>query len=335
MEHLKKMLGFLREEMKNRDMDSILVADSSNLSYLTGMNDISGIMVIDQDEWTLHVSKFYRYAFKDISNVQVYSGKEEREELVEDLDGDSFSDMEEIGGREFEHNSVISDMRMKKKKFEIKRMKKACQKGDRVFSRAADRFEPGMSEMDVVGLVDSGFREEGVYNSFDTLAHRNTLEPHRPSSPDERIGKGDLVLVDMGCRVENYCSDMTRMLPNSLDGERRQLFEDLLEIQRKAVGSVREGKKVSDLVGEVREMVVKRDYDWDRHFLHSLGHGVGVDIHEKPFISEDSDHELEEGNVITIEPGLYVPGIGGARIEDQLVVKKDGCRVLTKSKRGM
>lgn len=331
MEKIGRMVEKVCRNLEKKDMDRIIVSKPSNISYLTGRNDLTGIMDITREGWKLYLSKFYRNTFKTVSNVEIYDDKKEKEEIVGKMEGE-FSDCEKIMGKQFEKTETITEMRKIKEKFELKRLKKAAETGDKAYKHLKNSFQPGMTEWQAVEKIDSFFRREKCYNSFETLVHRNTLEPHR-KPVDNKIREGDLVITDLGCRKNNYCSDMTRMLPNNVSEERKKLLQDLKQIQEETVEQVKEGKKISELCEQVNEKVVEKGYSVEKHFLHSLGHGVGVEIHEKPFLNVENDEELVEGNVVTIEPGLYVPGVGGVRIEDTVIVKKKECETVTRSRK--
>ncbi len=333
MEEMDEKIGYLRKEMSEKGLDKILMTSPSNLTYITGMNDLSGFLFISEDSWEILVTKFYRYAFKNVSRAIVFSERKEMMKEVEKRLEEGFVCDRELGLDNLEDTTdILEDMRKVKQHFEIERIKESCRINDEVFSKLLKKFKTGMTEWELVKAIDSGFRKRNCYNSFDTLVHSNNLIPHR--EPEERnITRGDLVIADMGCRFKNYCSDMTRVLPNDIKGERRKLLEDLLEIQEFALSLIRPDLEVSELCRAVLEKVEDRGYSTENDFLHSLGHGIGVEIHEKPSISTDSDHVLEKGNVFTIEPGLYVENVGGARIEDIILVDSEGYKVLSKSKK--
>ncbi len=331
MDRFKKMIGELREEMRQRDIERMMVSSSPNLSYLTGLKDISGFLFVTMDKWEFLVSKFYRYGFENVSRARVFSGKEEMADYVnEKLEEGFLCDRDMDMDVETSKTDVLEEMRKVKRDFEIDRLRESCRINEKVFKKVVERFEPGMTEWEVVREIDSGFREHGCYNSFDTLAHVNTLKPHRePKEKEASIG--DIVLVDMGCRYRNYCSDMTRIIPNGIEGSRKDLFKDVLEIQEFALNLLKPGREVSDICERVLEKVEEKGYSPSKNFLHSLGHGIGVEIHEPPTISTSSNHVIEEGNVFTIEPGLYVKDVGGVRIEDQVRIKEKGYEVLNRS----
>jgi Xaa-Pro aminopeptidase len=168
-------------------------------------------------------------------------------------------------------------------------------------------------------------------DAFDTIAAsgpRSAL-PHGHAS-SKKIAKGELLTLDFGCVVDGYHSDMTRTVGvGRLPAEAKKIYALVLEAQAAAVDAARAGMKTKDLDATARAIIGTAGHG--NHFQHSLGHGIGLQIHEAPRISVQSRAVLEAGNVVTIEPGVYIPGLGGVRIEDDVVIGENGCRVLTRS----
>lgn len=165
--------------------------------------------------------------------------------------------------------------------------------------------------------------------SFDTmvLTGKNGALPH--GTPGEtKIKKGDLVLFDLGVVHKGYCSDITRTVAfGDISDEQKKIYDTVLEAQIAAVEKVKAGVKASEIDLTARNII--RDAGFGDYFPHRLGHGLGASVHEFPSITETNSMELQENMVFTIEPGIYVPGVAGVRIEDDLVVTKDGVQVLT------
>lgn len=317
----------LRGLMEEQDLSSVLVTEGDNLEYLTGITDIAGWLLVEQDSTRLVTSKFFRYS----PGVDAYySGSDEREHLHSELrDAAQVTDMEM---EDIEQTDLLTEARRIKTDEELEMMREAASIGDAAFGTLLERFGPGMTEWEAAAVVDERVRAGGARSSFDTLVHASTTEPHR-SLRDDEITAGEPVLVDLGARYAGYCSDMTRMLPNACSGEQQELVDAVAQLQQLALENVRAGLDVAELAGLVEERVPELGYSVDDHYLHSLGHGVGVAIHEGPSLHTEADGELRENMVVTIEPGLYVPGTGGARIEDQIVVTDDGYERLTQQDR--
>ncbi len=324
--------------MEERDIEAFAVTQGKNLEYLTGIHDIFGVLVLTKNDWQFVVPKFFRYSVDDIPNTHVHGDVEERKEILERIFEDiGIEDVptdrkEDLIDRESENMDIMKEARIKKTAKEIERMKRACSIGDSAFNHLSGFFEIGRSEWELAASVELFFRQEGVYNAFDPLVHFNTFEPHRPPG-DKEAEKGDLVLTDLGCKYQGYCSDMTRMIPNSYRGEEKKLVDAVAEIQKSSLERVRADADISDIASSARDRVEGLGFSVEDHYIHSLGHGVGVEIHEPPSMSVDSEITLEPGMVVTVEPGLYVPGTGGVRIEDTVVVREDGFERLTGEKR--
>ncbi|MDY6770614.1 MAG: Xaa-Pro peptidase family protein [Candidatus Nanohaloarchaea archaeon] len=334
------MLERVRARMREEDVEVLAVTEDMNVEYLfdihpPGTDGFSGIVVVTQDDWRLYASKFFRYSLESISNVSIYRDREELQDLVADgplEDGCHADDPDRFSELDLERSGIVQECRKVKQPAEVERMRRASDTTSQVFDELLDWFEPEVTEWDIVEQVDAGFRRRSLFNAFETLAHASTLEPHRlPRDAD--IEEGETLLVDMGCRFKGYCSDMTRMVPNELDGDRMELVEALGDIQRRLLDRVEAGRQVSALAGFAEDLVDEQGYSVDKHYLHSLGHGVGLSVHEPPALVPSSDATLEEGVVVTVEPGLYVPEVGGVRIEDQVVVREDGFERLTTQKR--
>lgn len=333
-----ELIEKVQDRMEDQDSEALAVTQAENLEYLTGIHDISGVLILTQDDWHFVVPKFFRYSVQGISNTRVHGGSEEREGMLrnifDDIGVDEVSaDREgEFADVDFNRLEVLKESRMRKTDKEIEKIRRACKIGDSAFNHLQAFFETGRSEWELAASIELFFRQEGSYNSFDPLVHFNTTEPHRTPG-DRKADKGDLVLVDLGCKYRGYCSDMTRMIPNSCKGDRKELIEAVSEIQKSSLERVESGAEISEIASSAVDKVDDLGFSVDNHYLHSLGHGVGVEIHEAPGMSVESEGTLDTGMVITIEPGLYVPDLGGVRIEDTVVVKDDGFERLTKEKK--
>lgn len=168
--------------------------------------------------------------------------------------------------------------------------------------------------------------------SFETIVGSgpNGARPHlRPT--DRQIRKGDLVVIDFGAVVDGYCSDMTRTLAigEIADSTQRRMLQVVLDAQAAGVAAVAAGVAASAIDDTCRRIIAAAG--WGEAFVHGTGHGVGLEIHEDPRVSKTSDAVVEAGNVITVEPGVYLPEHGGVRIEDTVVVTAEGCRALTRT----
>ena len=227
---------------------------------------------------------------------------------------------------------LVSRLRAVKDEGERESIEAAARLAELAFQRTLEAIDwrGGPTEREVAARL---VYELGIAGSgplpFDVIVASGprTALPHASPSA-RRIGRGDLVLFDLGARVDGYCSDITR---NAVVGPaaawQSELHEGVLDAQRKAIDAVAPEVPCADVDATVREALAEAD--WERYFGHSTGHGLGLEVHEAPSLSRRSEATLAEGNVVTVEPGVYLPGRGGVRIEDDIWVGKDGCRRLT------
>jgi Xaa-Pro aminopeptidase len=202
--------------------------------------------------------------------------------------------------------------------------------GVEVYQRVLNTVRPGVRECEIAGRLEAAAREAGAEGmSFDTIvaAGKRSALPHGRASI-EPIPQRGFVVIDSGVILRGYCSDMTRTLHVGRAGrEERKWYEAVLEAQLAGIAAVKPGKTAGEVDKACRQVL--RRAGLDRFFTHSTGHGVGLEIHEPPRLGKGQAEELQAGMVITIEPGVYVPGKGGIRIEDMVLVTASGCEVLT------
>ena len=219
---------------------------------------------------------------------------------------------------------------------EIARLAEAAALNDRIWRQTRREIRPGMTEKEIQRTIRAWMNALGDGEAFETIvcAGRNAAECHHV--PDDTVWKrGEPLLVDMGVKLNGYCSDMTRCIKGTA-GRRKgvpsryeEIYSLVLAANRAAIAAARPGMKGRKLDAVARRMIGKAGYG--KYFGHSLGHGVGLEIHEYPVASKRSDMVLKPGMVVTIEPGVYMEGDLGVRIEDLVLIPKDGCEVLTAS----
>src|SRR5271165_3053575 len=225
---------------------------------------------------------------------------------------------------------LIMRQRMIKDADELKLIRQAVRLGAKVYEEASKSIRPGVSEVEVAGKLEFGARQAGADGmSFDTIvaAGKRGALPHGRASL-QLIPKRGFVVVDSGVILRGYCSDMTRTVHVGRIGRvERKWYEAVLKAQLVGIAAVRPGVMAAEVDDAVRNVL--RGTKLDRYFTHSTGHGIGLEIHEPPRLGSGQEERLASGMVITIEPGIYVPGKGGIRIEDMVVVTKKGCEILT------
>ena len=229
----------------------------------------------------------------------------------------------------------IRRLRLRKTPDEIEKLERAARLTDEVVERVLSELEPGETELAVASSIERHLAAAGGRPSFGTIVQSgpNSAQPHLGPS-GRQLTAGDLVLLDFGAQCDGYKADITRtVVLGEPDARQRELHSLVLGAHDAGVAAVRPGATVGE-VDEAARAVIRAGGLADR-FIHRLGHGLGLEAHEDPSLDPGGSTVLEEGMVITIEPGVYLPGWGGIRIEDDVVVEGGGCRVLTKADHGL
>lgn len=238
-----------------------------------------------------------------------------------------------VSDREFKPmQKLICGVREVKEKGEIDRIRAAERLGDEAFSYILERISAGRRERDIALELEFFMRRNGASGlSFETIVASGVRSamPHGVAS-DKLIEKGDLVTLDFGCVLDGYCSDMTRTVAvGSLCEKGRLIYDTVKTAQQAALNAVREGAELSSVDKTARDIISRAGFG--ENFGHSLGHSVGIEIHENPCFSPKASGVVKNGNVITVEPGIYIEGFGGVRIEDLTAVSDGKCEILSTS----
>jgi Xaa-Pro aminopeptidase len=231
---------------------------------------------------------------------------------------------------------LVEALRMRKDATEVSRMRKACVLAGDVMQRAIRLLKPGIRESEVAAEVEYQMRKAGASGpSFQTIVAfgtRSALPHARPTA--KRLKKNELVVLDLGAILAHYCSDMTRTVYFGRAPARvRRWYRAVQEAQAAAIEAVKSGAACGDVDAAARRILV--GYRLHQYFVHSTGHGLGLEVHEDPRLARGQKRRLEPGNVVTIEPGVYVEGVGGIRIEDDVVVHANRNEVLTRVPRDL
>ncbi len=329
---------------------AIITAPSSR-RYLSGFDASSGFMVITNERAVLFVdSRYIEAAKKAVHHIEVelFSGllciKEflNRNKITaayietEYLSVNEFKNLKNALGIKISNNSALSKIlrlsRMIKTYNEIDSIIAAQKITDAAFTHILGYIKAGVSEKDIMLELEFFMRKmgsEGV--AFDTIAvaGKNSSLPHGVPT-DYKIQNGDLLTMDFGAVVNGYCSDMTRTVAiGNINESKRKVYDTVLKAQRAAIDYIKIGKKCSEIDKIARDIIDNAGYKGC--FGHALGHSVGLDIHEFPNFSPRCEEILAENMVITVEPGIYLENEFGVRIEDMIVVKRDGALSLTNS----
>jgi Xaa-Pro aminopeptidase len=328
-----------------RELDLLLVTDLVNVRYLTGFGGTNGACVCGAGVRVFLTD--FRYSERAEAEVEGW----EVVTVADDwLDGIA-AHLAGRSGFEDQHMSVrtlkklegklpegvalegvggtVEKLRRVKDEAELAAIAAAAELADDVWRWSLERGLSGRSELDVARAAEARMRELGAEPSFPAIvaAGPNGSLPHAEPGGRE-IGSGELVVFDMGAKLDGYCSDGTRTFATGEPGERaREVYEIVSEAQEAALDAVRAGERAEAVDTVARDRIAAAGHG--ERFGHGLGHGVGLEVHEEPRVSQRSEDVLEAGEVVTIEPGVYLPGELGVRIEDLVVVSEDGHRNLS------
>ena len=211
----------------------------------------------------------------------------------------------------------------------IRKLEKAARITSRIFEEVVRAIKPGATEEEIASKIESLIKKMGLKRSFGTIVASgpNAAKPHAPVTR-RKIRKGDAVVVDFGVIYRGEHSDMTRtVFAGSADPLMRRLYSAVRESQSLAIKAIKPGLTISGYVKKAHDLLRARGFG--KYILHTLGHGIGQRVHEAPKLSEKNRRKLKKGMVVTIEPGLYVKGKGGVRIEDMVLITNNGGRILT------
>lgn len=334
--------------MRREKLDGFVVVHLPNVRYLCGYTGSNGMMLIARrDCW------FYTdFRYKEQVRTEVRGCR--KRVLVRDLVshpppewGRTFRRL----GVEEDHvtlsrykqfrkrfpkarlaktRDLVRELRRTKEPAEVEAIARAQRVTDRVFGKVLKLVKPGVRERDLALEIEFQFRRHGEL-AFDSIVASgpNAAKPHAGFS-DRKLRKGDPLTFDIGCRVDGYCSDMTRtVFVGKAPAELHKVYETVHEAQRRALDTIKPGTTAKTADAAARDYITEQGYG--KRFGHSLGHGVGIEVHEQPTLAATSKETLAPGDVVTVEPGIYLPGVGGVRIEDMVHVTRTGHANLTRS----
>jgi Xaa-Pro aminopeptidase len=224
---------------------------------------------------------------------------------------------------------VLDGMRAVKGPDEISLLRFAARETIKIWKKASRRIRPGMTEIEIARMVDVLILEAGYENSFPTIAAAggNSAYPHAIPT-NKRLGKREHVVVDFGIRHKLYCSDLTRIWGECrINGQIRSFLKKVREVQKEAINCVGPGVSIRGTAEKMNGLLAASGFG--KFIMHGMGHGIGLDVHERPHFGISSGGKFEKGMVITVEPGLYDVGKGGVRVEDMVLVTREGSEVLT------
>jgi Xaa-Pro aminopeptidase len=318
--------------------EPLLVTNPVNVLYLTGFDSSNAALFVEQDRVRLFTDFRYIEAAQAVDGVEAVQTKRSLIGwLSENLSGRigfeaavlPYALAEELGSGGLDlvpRQGLVEQLRAVKDEKELDALRQACAITDRMFERlVAEVPFVGRRERDVAWDITRLFHEEGAEEmAFESIVGSGPTgaRPHARAG-DRVIGEGELVVIDTGCRVDGYTSDYTRTFATGeLDGEMREAYDVVLAAQQAGLDAIRAGVGGVDADAAARDVIEGSAFAGT--FGHGLGHGLGLDVHEAPRLSTESSDTLAAGNVVTVEPGVYVGGRFGIRIEDDVIVTEDG-----------
>lgn len=318
--------------------EPLLVTNLVNVLYLTGFESSNAALLVEPDRVRLFTDFRYIEAAQGIEGVEtVQTTRSLVGWMSENLSGRfgfeanvlpwSFSEQLRGGGIELvPRQGLVEQLRAVKDNGELERFRRACAVTDRMFERLASEVPfVGRRERDVAWDIARLYHEEGADEpSFESIVGSGSTgaRPHARAG-DRVIGSGELVVIDTGAKVDGYMSDYTRTFATGeLDGEMREAYDVVLGAQQAGLDAIRAGESGVDVDAAARGVIEGSDFAGT--FGHGLGHGLGLEVHEAPRLSTESTDTLAAGNVVTVEPGVYLEGRFGIRIEDDVIVTGDG-----------
>ncbi len=353
---LEKLVSVLQ----SKNIEGCLVSSPYNMRYLSGFRGGTGYLFLTKNRQVLLTDSRYTTQGQQESpdfEVITVSGKEPydvaiarllKEEQVSEVGfEDQVMTYESVETLRHKLESqveislipltgTLDDLRQIKTKEELESIEKAEALGDMAFAYILNEIKPGMTEVEIALLLECYMRKNGAEGlSFDTIvaSGENSAMPHAIPG-QKKVECGELITMDFGCIVDGYCSDMTRTIVlGKASDKQKEIYDIVLESQLRALEGIRPGVTGKAVDGLARDYIAQKGYG--DYFGHGLGHSVGLYIHEEPRLSPKEENVLQPGMVETVEPGIYLPGIGGVRIEDLVEITGNGYKNYTKSPKNL
>lgn len=331
---------------------AMLVSDLANVGWLTGFTGTFGVAIVTPDRARFITdSRYTIQAHEEVHGFEIVQFASPTDSAT--FIGQQIADLgiQEIG---FESSSVTFEsyerwqkafgavklvpastimppLRMVKSLAEIDRVRRACALTDKAFEHIKRLIAPGVTELEIELELEFYIRRQGAGVAFPSIvvSGNNSARPHGHAT-DKPLEAGDLVTLDFGARVDGYCSDITRTVGvMSLDNRRKEIYAAVLEAQLAALDAIKPGVRAAEVDRIARESLAK--HDLAQYFGHGLGHGLGSAVHDYGRMSASSDDVFAPGQIWTVEPGVYIEGVGGVRIEDDVLVTETGIEIFNKA----
>jgi len=346
----------LTASFSDEKIDALLITSAPNWYYLTGFTGESGALIVSPKGTTLITDgRFMVQGRAEMSGVRILQqqgslygsvGKFLKDSRCRRVGFDptqlTVAQLQSLrkgtgaSVRWVGTPGTVESLRMRKDAAELAQMRRAAILAGEVVQSAIDLLKPGIQESEVAAEIEYQMRKRGASGpAFETIVafgERAALPHARPTA--KRLRKNELVVLDLGAILGHYCSDITRTVYVGRAPKRIRIwYQAVLEAQGAAIMAAKRGAACMDVDGAARQVLA--GYRLDHLFVHSTGHGLGIEVHEDPRVARGQEKRLEPGNVITIEPGVYSAGIGGIRIEDDVAIHADRTEVLTRAPRDL
>ncbi len=347
-EELEQRIGRVQSELRRRKLSGIVIEGRENSFYLSGYPSSASLLLITQSAaWFFTDSRYFDSAVSSIKHMEVVLSTQRaftqiadiaRKKRLKRIGFEETASYAQVEGMKKAFDwaeltpagSIVSDLRLVKSDREIKAIAANQRLNQKIYSQAVEFSQPGMTEVEIRNQILRLLIDHGAEEAFASIiaTGANSANPHAVPG-NFRLKAGELLLFDMGVKKNYYHSDMTRTVAigEKLRPECAGIYEVVLSAQLAAVKELGPGVSCKHVDSVARDIISQAGYG--DQFGHGLGHGVGLNIHEGPTLNPRSSDVLKAGMVVTIEPGIYLPGIGGVRIEDLLVITENGARNLT------
>ena len=342
----KRVQAFL-DKMQEKELDGMIINNLKNVYYLTGFWGSNGTVFISRDRQILVTDARYIIAAKqEVTGFEIFAERDELatiSKIAKDMGLSRIGFEDEISVSYYHRmqgafeglelvpqTQFVEALRMIKDETEIATIRKACSISDQAFHDALEFIKPGKTEIEIANFLDFRMRELGAAGlSFDTILASgiNSSKPH--AHPMHKpVELGEAITMDFGCLYEHYVSDMTRTIYlGHVSDEQAEIYNTVLKANQALIDHAKAGLGFRDFDKIPRDIIVEAGYG--EYFTHGIGHGIGLDIHEEPYFSQTSTEVIKSGMVLTDEPGIYIEGKYGVRIEDDILITDKGCELLT------
>jgi Xaa-Pro aminopeptidase len=345
---IKRRVKAIGVELKKNGINCLIITKPANVSYTTGfLGEDSWVLIINSRSYLVTDSRYTEQAHNECPICSIIERHEplaqaaakiiKKYKSVENISVENSVTLADFGQikkavqqKIKTIGGVIENIRSIKDESEIATIKIAGSIAARALAQTLPEIKPGMTESEAAGMLDFQIRRLCATNSFETIVAfgpNASIAHHQPGA--RKLKKNDTILIDFGAKFAGYCSDITRcFIVGKPNGFYRKVYDVVEKAQSTAINMVKASITIKEVDSAAREIIKKADLPV---YGHGTGHGLGIEIHENPFLRPETEGVLQAGQIVTIEPGIYMPGKLGVRIEDDILVTETGYEILTKN----